>query len=168
MTAEYKLANNKNMMMFKSVAKSRNTNIAHKTGNAVSSLADGFQNLQINRPIGPPTSVPNSAGPRPHTPLDNDLAFLFSSIFSFISGASPMTHRGPPPPAILPRPLVPLGGPLQATLPSNLASNRPSISPPGTQFPMPFGSSSPLGSLSSAVSSFVLALSCLRGKWHHR
>ncbi|KAI7984921.1 hypothetical protein LOK49_LG14G01670 [Camellia lanceoleosa] len=34
---------------------------------------------------------------------------------------------------------------------------------------MPFGSSPPPpGSLPSAMSSSVLALSCLRGKWHHR
>ncbi|CAL5440218.1 unnamed protein product [Camellia sinensis] len=97
--------------------------------------------------------MPNSVGPRPRPPLDNNTAFLFSSTFNFISGASPMTRPGPPPPAVVPRPSVP---------PSNLASNKPYLPPPGTQSPMPFGSSPPPpGSLPSAMSSSVLALSVL-------
>ncbi|KAI7985009.1 hypothetical protein LOK49_LG14G01653 [Camellia lanceoleosa] len=78
-----------------------------------SSLVDGFQNLQINRPIGPPTSVPNSVGLGLVSLLDNNPASLFSSTFSFISGASPMTASGLPA-IVVPRPSVPPGGPRQA------------------------------------------------------
>ncbi|KAL7160754.1 hypothetical protein ACSBR2_041416 [Camellia fascicularis] len=120
-----------------------------------SSLADGFQNLQINRPVGPPTSMPNSAGPRPPPPFGQQPPpFSSASPSASFPGASPMTRPGPPPPGVLSRPSVPPGGPPQATLPSNLASNRPSVPPPGTQPSMPFGSRPPPpGSLPSAISS---------------
>ncbi|XP_058195522.1 protein transport protein SEC24 C isoform X2 [Rhododendron vialii] len=105
-----------------------------------SSVTDGMQNLQINRPTGPPGYV----GPRPPTPLGQQPPPPFSSSAqrpSSFSGSFPMTRPGAPPPGVLP------GGPLQATLPQNVASYRPSGPPP------PFGSRPPPpGSLPSSMS----------------
>ncbi|KAF7123253.1 hypothetical protein RHSIM_Rhsim12G0137600 [Rhododendron simsii] len=105
-----------------------------------SSVTDGMQNLQINRPTGPPGYV----GPRPPTPLGQQPQPPFSSSAqrpSSFSGSFPMTRPGVPPPGVLP------GGPPQATLPHNVASNRPSGPPP------PFGSRPPPpGSLPSSMS----------------
>ncbi|KAI8019492.1 hypothetical protein LOK49_LG04G01650 [Camellia lanceoleosa] len=55
-----------------------------------SSLADGMQNLQINRPVGQPPSVPNSGGTR-HRPPYGQQPPPFSSL---APGASPMTRPG--------------------------------------------------------------------------
>ncbi|KAG5522496.1 hypothetical protein RHGRI_034613 [Rhododendron griersonianum] len=105
-----------------------------------SSVTDGMQNLQINRPTGPPGYV----GPRPPTPLGQQPPPPFSSSAqrpSSFSGSFPMTRPGAPPPGVFP------GGPPQATLPQNVASNRPSGPPP------PFGSRPPPpGSLPSSMS----------------
>jgi len=106
-----------------------------------SSLTDGMQNLQINRPTGQPVS----GGPRPSPPLGQQPPpGPFSSSAqrpSPFSGSFPNTRPGPPPPGVLP------SGPPQTTLPPNLAYNRPSGPPP------PFGSRPPPpGSLPSAIS----------------
>ncbi|KAI8528602.1 hypothetical protein RHMOL_Rhmol12G0160500 [Rhododendron molle] len=105
-----------------------------------SSVTDGMQNLQINRPTGPPGYV----GPRPPTPLGQQPPPPFSSSAqrpSSFSGSYPTTRPGAPPPGVHP------GGPPQATLPQNVASNRPSGPPP------PFGSRPPPpGSLPSSMS----------------
>ncbi|XP_052206582.1 protein transport protein Sec24-like At4g32640 [Diospyros lotus] len=121
------------------------------------SLADGVQNLQVNRPTGPPTSVANSGGPsRPPPPFGQQPPPFSSSAphSAPFAGASPMVRPGPPPPGVLSRPAVPPSGTSQPTLPPNLASNRPSGPPPVTQPPPPFGSRPPPpGSLPSAMTS---------------
>ncbi|KAI8019493.1 Protein transport protein Sec24-like [Camellia lanceoleosa] len=109
-----------------------------------------MQNLQINRPVGQPPSVPNSGGTR-HRPPYGQQPPPFSSL---APGASPMTRPGPPPPGVFPRSSVPAGGPPQATLSPNVVPNRPSGPPPVNQPPPPFGVRPPLpGSLPSSMSS---------------
>ncbi|XP_028081597.1 protein transport protein Sec24-like At4g32640 isoform X1 [Camellia sinensis] len=115
-----------------------------------SSLADGMQNLQINRPVGQPPSVPNSGGTR-HRPPYGQQPPPFSSL---APGASPMTRPGPPPPGVFPRSSVSAGGPPQATLSPTVVPNRPPGPPPVNQPPPPFGVRPPLpGSLPSSMSS---------------
>ncbi|KAL6953224.1 hypothetical protein U1Q18_044874 [Sarracenia purpurea var. burkii] len=122
-----------------------------------SSLADGMQNLQINRPTTPPASVANSGNPRPPPPFGQRSPPFHSSapLSSPFPGATSMTHPGPPLPGALPRSSAPPGGPSLATLPPQLASNRPhDLPPPGTRPPPPFGSRPQLsGSLPYAVNS---------------
>ncbi|XP_057475102.1 protein transport protein SEC24 C-like isoform X2 [Actinidia eriantha] len=114
-----------------------------------SNVADGMQNLQINRPVGPPTSMANLGSFRPPPPFGQPPPPFSSSAppSSSFPRASAMARPGPPPPGS--------GGPPQATFPPNVASNRPSGPPPGTQPPPPFGARPPPpGSVPSSVSSF--------------
>ncbi|XAR67803.1 hypothetical protein NMG60_11002716 [Bertholletia excelsa] len=121
----------------------------------LSSLTDGVQNLQLNRPIGQPASVSNSGGPRPPPPFGQQPPSFASSAppSSSFPRVSSMPRPGPPAPGAFPRSSVPPGGPPQASLPPNFASNRPS-GPPIPQPPPPFGARPPPpGSLPTSLSS---------------
>ncbi|XP_047337442.1 protein transport protein Sec24-like At4g32640 [Impatiens glandulifera] len=108
-------------------------------------LADGMQNMQIGRPSGPPSGMANSGGSIPPATFGQQPPppFLASSGMS-------MSRPGPPPPGVLPRSSIPLGGPPQNTLPPNMAFSRPSgppvtqtgsINPSSVSFPRPVSSS---------------------------
>ncbi|XP_047315997.1 protein transport protein Sec24-like At4g32640 [Impatiens glandulifera] len=118
-------------------------------------LADGMQNMQINRPSGPPSVMGNQGGPRPppnfgqQQPPPPFPASSAAAIPSY-SGGTPMSRPGPPPPGVLPRSSMPLGGPP----PQNMAFNNRPSGPPVAQNPSPFGSRNPSsGSFSRPVSS---------------
>ncbi|OVA09660.1 zinc finger protein [Macleaya cordata] len=114
-------------------------------------LSSNMQNLQINRPPGPPSTVPGSSVPRHPPPFAPTSHMSFppsgppsgSTLVappafppSSFPGASPVTRPGPPPsgfPTMAPA----VAGPPQATVSQNMASGRPS-GPPFSQ-PPPFG-----------------------------
>ncbi|KAG9454824.1 hypothetical protein H6P81_007728 [Aristolochia fimbriata] len=112
-------------------------------------LADNMQNLQINRPPGPPPSLPGASVPRP--PPFVNLSFP-SSISSAapppgsLPGASSQVSRPAPPPAGFMRAGPPPSGPTQMNQPPNLFAGRPVSShsspfssrpPPPGAFPAP-------------------------------
>lgn len=96
------------------------------------SLSNNMQNLNINRPSGPPS------GPHPPPPFGQPPPSQYP-------GQTPMSRPGPPPPGV--RPTFPPSGPPHNTIPSNLAPNRPSgPSPPlGSRPQAPSGSGVPPG-----------------------
>ncbi|XP_077226651.1 protein transport protein SEC24 C-like [Tasmannia lanceolata] len=117
-------------------------------------LSDNMQNLQINRPPGPPSAMPYSSGPRPPPPFANSPFSSSSSLtppMSSYPAAAPVSRPGPPPSGF-PRAAAPPTGPPQSSPAPNLASGRPSV-PPFSQ-PPPFGlrAAPPQGPFPSAPS----------------
>ncbi|XP_058078018.1 protein transport protein SEC24 C-like isoform X2 [Magnolia sinica] len=103
--------------------------------NTPNSIAENMQNLQINRPPGPPRMMPSTSVPRPPPFVTSPFQSSAPSAPPPASfpGAAPVSRSGPPP-AGIPRVGPPASGPQQV---SNLASGRPSGSP-FSQHP-PFG-----------------------------
>ncbi|KAL5994533.1 hypothetical protein ACLOJK_024586 [Asimina triloba] len=99
------------------------------------SLAENMQNLQINRPTGPPLGVPNASGSRPPpfaTAPPFQSASPSGSLPSSFPGGAPVARPGPPPSGI-PR----VGPPSTGLQPGNLVSNSASIRPSGLPFSQP-------------------------------
>ncbi|KAF3614043.1 putative 40S ribosomal protein S24-1-like [Capsicum annuum] len=102
-------------------------------------LADGMQNLQVNRPNQPP------GAPRPNTPFGQQPPF---------AGGPPVSRPGPLPPGVFPRGPAPPGGPPHNGLPPSVAQSVPPFAsrppPPGVMPPSmggvpPSPGSSPFG-----------------------
>ncbi|XP_006352770.1 protein transport protein Sec24-like CEF [Solanum tuberosum] len=103
-------------------------------------LAEGMQNLQVNRPNQPPSA------PRPNTPFGQQPPF---------SGGPPVSRPGPPPPGVFPRGPAPPSGPPHTGLPPPVAQSVPPFAsrppPPGVMPPSMGGAPPPPGSLPSAL-----------------
>ncbi|PHT46959.1 hypothetical protein CQW23_16117 [Capsicum baccatum] len=102
-------------------------------------LADGMQNLQVNRPNQPP------GAPRPNTPFGQQPPF---------AGGPPVSRPGPLSPGVFPRGPAPPGGPPHNGLPPSVAQSVPPFAsrppPPGVMPPSmggapPSPGSSPFG-----------------------
>ncbi|KAL6005839.1 Protein transport protein Sec24C [Asimina triloba] len=107
------------------------------------SLAENMQNLQMDRPTGPPlgVGVANQSGPRPSpfaTPPPFQSSSPSGSLASSFPGGAPVARPGPPPSGF-PR----VGPPLTGLQPPNLVSNSASIRPSG---PPPFSQPPPVAS----------------------
>lgn len=99
------------------------------------SLSDNMQNLPLNRPIHPSSSMGSSGGAGPFPPLGQQPSPSSAPYSSPFTGASPLSRPGPPSPGVFP---TPPGAPPQATLPPNAISSRPTG--PVTQPTPPFAS----------------------------
>ncbi|PHT80461.1 hypothetical protein T459_18513 [Capsicum annuum] len=105
-------------------------------------LADGMQNLQVNRPNQPP------GAPRHNTPFGQQPPF---------AGGPPVSRPGPPPPGVFPRGPASPSGPPQTGLSPPVAQSVPTFAsrppPPGVMPPSMGGAPPPPGSLPSGLGS---------------
>ncbi|KAM3373711.1 hypothetical protein P3S68_012425 [Capsicum galapagoense] len=103
-------------------------------------LADGMQNLQVNRPNQPP------GAPRHNTPFGQQPPF---------AGGPPVSRPGPPPPGVFPRGPASPSGPPQTGLSPPVAQSVPTFAsrppPPGVMPPSMGGAPPPPGSLPSGL-----------------
>ncbi|XP_074291455.1 protein transport protein SEC24 C-like isoform X2 [Silene latifolia] len=101
-----------------------------------SSLAQNFQNMQLNQPQ---YSQPPPAS-RPPPPFGQNPPFPSSAApSSSFGGPSPAYRPGPPPPGAVPRGVVPPSGPPPNMIPPNAGPGRPILDPIPGQDP-PFAS----------------------------
>ncbi|KAF4370869.1 hypothetical protein G4B88_012669 [Cannabis sativa] len=103
---------------------------------APDSLADNFQNMNLNRP---PSMLNSSPVP---SPFGQPPPFASPATSHGLPGAqAPFSRPGPPPPGALGRPVMPPSGPPQAMLQTGGAPVRPTGPPVGQ--PSPFASRPP-------------------------
>ncbi|XP_059284843.1 protein transport protein SEC24 C-like [Lycium ferocissimum] len=117
-------------------------------------LADGMQNLQVNRPNQPP------GAPRPNTPFGQQPPSALRPNTPFgqqppFAGGPPVSRPGPPPPGAFPRGPTPPSGPPHTGLPPPVSQSVPPFAsrppPPGVMPPSMGGAAPPPGSLPSAL-----------------
>ncbi|MCD7454105.1 hypothetical protein HAX54_023467 [Datura stramonium] len=103
-------------------------------------LADGMQNLQVNRSNQPPSA------PRPNTPFGQQPPF---------AGGPPVSCPGPPPPGVFLRGHAPPSGPPHTGFPPPVSQSVPPFAsrppPPGVMPPSMGGAAPPPGSFPSAL-----------------
>ncbi|CAN4098171.1 unnamed protein product [Withania somnifera] len=114
-------------------------------------LADGMQNLQVNRPNLPPSA------PRPNIPFGQQPPFAGGPPVQQppFAGGTHVSRPGPPPPGVFPRGPAPPSGPPRTGLPPPVAQSAPPFAsrppPPGVMPPSMGGAAPPSGSLPSAL-----------------
>ncbi|KAK9672722.1 hypothetical protein RND81_12G119900 [Saponaria officinalis] len=113
-----------------------------------SSLAQNFQNMQLNQPhyATPPQS-------RPPPPFGQNPSFPPNTAPpSSFGGPSPGYRPGPPPPGVIPRGVVPPGGPPSNMGPTNVPPGRPTSGPmPGQASPFASRPGPPMSQPSSGL-----------------